>query len=64
MTITATCMICGQTETREVDDEAYLKYANGELMLQYAFPDVEPWIRAGGIDLRGNGFCICDKCGG
>ena len=62
MTITATCSICGRTETREIDDEMYIKYANGELYLQDAFPNVPVWIRQGGIDLRGNGFCICDDC--
>lgn len=62
MTITATCMMCGRTETREIDDNMYVKYANGELFLQDAFPDIPPWIRAGGIDLRGNRICICPDC--
>lgn len=64
MTITATCMICGKTETVEINEEMYIKYVSGELYIQDAFPDVPPWIRQGGIDLRGNGFCICPDCGG
>ena len=69
MELRARCGICGDVGKYELSEKEYIdvvNYEEGNLKgyLQDLFPNIPNWIRAGAIDVRGGGFCICPKCSG
>lgn len=67
-TLIAECKCCGKAETYEMNESEtenllkYMFFGNQAGHLEELFPKVPAWIRAGAIDQRSNGFCVCPEC--
>ena len=58
----ATCGVCGQADREEVDGRAWVRFANREVLVQDAFPDLSLQAREVVMGHR-NGFgYMCATC--